>query len=108
MMSTTCEMPGVNMKLAGRKVRFGSLGEVTLTVPLNPLIGVTVTVTDVVWPGATETLDGTTLSRKSGPAATVIVVATVFAGPLEGVKVKVTGYVPGVAVVAWTEKLTGE
>src|SRR5438045_5643815 len=100
MMSTTCEEPAANMKLAGRKVRFGSIGEVTLIVPVNPLMPTAETVTCVVWPGDTETFDGVTVRRKSGPAVTVIVALTVLAGPLDGVKVNVTGYVPGAAVVA--------
>ena len=52
--------------------------------------------------GVTDTV------KSCAGGVTVIVVATVLAGPLDGVKVNVTGYVPGGALIARTKKLTGE
>ena len=88
---TTCEPPAGSVNVIGEKVRSRRFGELTVTVPPNPLTPVAVTVTDVLCPAGTETSLGVTVRRKSGPAATLIVTVVVFGVPVDGLKVNVTG-----------------
>jgi hypothetical protein len=70
-----------------------------LTVPVNPLFGVTVTVNVADWPGNTFREDGVTSISKSGVDGKTVMVRTGGLGselPLESIKVREATYSPGV------------
>src|SRR5262245_19492427 len=51
-----------------------SLPTPKLTVPVNPLMGVTVTVKVVYWPGTTAFASGVTVIEKSGAGGVTVIV----------------------------------
>src|SRR5438876_5164315 len=64
---TTCEPPAGMLNACGLNVKSELVGDVTLTIPVNPLRPVAETVTVVLCPAGRENTAGFTDREKSGP-----------------------------------------